>query len=291
VCSHPHQPPHRRRLWVCVVAGLAAALGASPRARACDGTTERIVGYSWQEDQYVVEERPLDGAGPRFLTRRLTTGEVVDEVTCPSGVCTEAEALGIRACSFHPVPRKPPEGLWLAQIEDGGGDAEVRVGQGPTTQPLLRVRGTGRLALRGGVRVDGHVILFLTDAIDRGGCLLAHEQAFVVADLDAGARPPPPDGASVWERANTETELMSMPQADEEVRVAPPLPADGLELLTTAARAVAAMHLDALAGCWAQEALAILGQRPPPHAHRPAATVEVEAIRVVTVGSPTPSPP
>jgi len=294
--SRPAPRPIRcLRLWACGIAALAGLASATARAQDCEGTTERIVGYSWQQDEYVVERRALDGSEPtRFVTRQLSTGEVLDEVGCPAGGdCTPAEALGIRACSFRPLPRMLPERLSLQPGADG--DSEVRLAGLGGVVPLMRVRGLGTLTLRSGVRTDAHLIVFLSDVIDPDDCRLTRERAVVVPDPDHGLQALHPAGAAADpgrpKGLLPDIDLLTRAALEPDLRLGAPLSADGLQPLTMAARAAAAVHLDALAGCWAQEALSIIGQQAAP---RPAASlsdgIQVEDIRVIVVAPAKPAP-
>lgn len=278
------------RLWACGAAALASLASGAARAQDCEGTTERIVGYSWQQDEYVVERRSLDGTEPtRFVTRQLSTGDVLDEVACPAGgSCTAAEALGLRACSFRPLPRMLPDRLSLQP--GAGGDSEVRLARSTGVVPLIRVRGLGTLTLRSGVRTDSHLIVFLSDTIDPDDCGLTRERAVVVPDPDWSALAPPSlalaSGAARPKGLLADVDLLTRAVLEPDLRLGTPMSPDGLAPLTMAARAAAAVHLDALAGCWAQEALSILGtqtgSRPVPP---PSPEVQVEDIRVIVVGS------
>ncbi len=281
-----HRPTRRLRLWACGVATLAGLATAPARSEDCEGTTERIVGYSWQQDQYVVERRALDGSEPtRYVTRQLSTGEVLDEVACPAGgTCTAAEALGIRACSFRPLPRMLPDRLSLQLAADG--DSEVRLAGLAGVVPLMRVRGMGTLRLRSGVRADSHVIVFLSDTIDPDDCGLTRERAVVVPDPDwsrHARQAAAPAGARSRVEAGMlpDVDLLTRAPLEPDLRLAGPLSPDGVQPLTMAARAAAAVHLDALAGCWAQEALSILGRQTPARPARSSASVEIEEIRVI----------
>ncbi len=297
VFCHSHRPPRRLRLWACGVAALAGLAGAPAGAEDCEGTTERIVGYSWQQDEYVVERRALDGSEPtRYVTRQLSTGDVLDEVACPAGgSCTAAEALGIRACSFRPLPRMLPDRLSLQPAADG--DSEVRLAGLTGAVPLMRVRGMGRLTLRSGVRADSHVIVFLSDTIDPDDCGLTRERAVVVPDPDWSSRArqaaaPVAGPARTQGGKLPDVDLLTRAPLEPDLRLAGPLSPDGVQPLTMAARAAAAVHLDALAGCWAQEALSILGQQNGSRAAaRPSPSVEVEEIRVIVPESSKPSAP
>jgi len=294
VSSRVHRPIRRLRLWACGIAALAGLASATARAQDCEGTTERIVGYSWQQDQYVVERRSLDGAEPtRYVTRQLSTGDVLDEVACPGGgTCTAAEALGIRACTFRPLPRMLPDQLSLQP--GAGGDSEVRLAGSSGVVSLMRVRGLGTLTLRSGVRTDSHLIVFLSDTIDPDDCRLTRERAVVVPDPDRSARLRPVAGVTI-ERSHAtgllpDIDLLTRAAMEPDLRLASPLSPEGLQPLTMAARAAAAVHLDALAGCWAQEALSIIGQqavRPP---MPPGPDVQVEDIRVIVGGPVGPQP-
>jgi hypothetical protein len=278
-----HPPPRRLRLWACGIAALAGLASATAQAQDCEGTTERIVGYSWQQDEYLVERRSLDGSEPtRFVTRQLSTGDVLDEVACPGGGgCTAAEALGIRACSFRPVPRMLPDQLALQP--GAGGDSEVRLVGSSGIVPLLRVRGLGTLTLRSGVRTDSHLIVFLSDTIDPDDCGLTRERAVVVPNPDRAMRLRAAAGPTLEHTRAPgilpDVDLLTRAAMEPDLRLATPMSPDGLQPLTMAARAAAAVHLDALAGCWAQEALSIIGQQSA----RRTPTVEVEAIQVIVV--------
>lgn len=289
--------PDRRRAAPRLLRGLfglavaAGLLGRAPRAQACAGIAERIVGYSWQQDEYVVELSALDGGEPsRYVTRRLSTGDVVDDVTCPGAEpCTATDALGLRACWYRALPKAAPHDLSLDPAPDDAGASEVRLAEPSGAVPLFRVRGTGTLSIRAAVRVDGHLIVFVTDTVEPGECGLTHERAVVVVDPDAAAVA---DGETSptrpAEAEAVDIDLDGGSASDPEVRVAPPLSPDGLEPLTMAARAAAAVHLDALAGCWAQEALSIIGRQSAARAGRRAVPdVEVEAVRVIVIGAET----
>lgn len=293
----PVRPPFCRAArhlptWVWGLAGLAGVLSTAPRAQACEGTAERVVGYSWQQDEYVVELSTVDAAEPsHYVTRRLSTGEVLDDVTCPDAQpCTATEALGLHACWYRPLPRTGPGDLSVQPVGDGALDSEVRLAGEAGTLPLFRVRGAGTLAVRAAVRVDGHRIVFLTDTVDPEGCNLTRERAVVIADPGPALADGQASAAVPLDREPLQVELVAT-LAAADARVAAPLSPDGLQPLTMAARAAAAVHLDALAGCWAQEALSIIGRQSARAGRHPMPDVEVEAVRVIVIGSSTQSEP
>ena len=114
--------------WVLVVVWLVYSAGDARAAETCDSSAETVIGYSAQRDQYLTEERSVDAAEPpRYVIRRLTTDEVVDYVTCADADrCTKGDALGLKACSFRPVPRNIPDDLSLAVAGSDESVAEVR---------------------------------------------------------------------------------------------------------------------------------------------------------------------
>lgn len=260
------------------VAALATAWGDPRPAAACEGTTERIVGYSVNEDEYVAEERSLSGEEPpHYVTRRLSTDEVIDFVTCPGpGPCTTTEALGVRACSFHPVPRLTLEKLSVTPEGDDPARSEVWFdgSKGPT--PLLRVRGEGAIGLRS-VRAGSSVVLFLKQTQGDDGCPRTHERAVL---LNA-------PGAKLQE-----LDLTTAPEPAREARLSELPSAEPVAPLAQAAQAAAATGLDALAACWAKEALWIMQVQHVRAAQRARArelaepTIEVSDVKVI-VGAPT----
>ncbi len=260
-------------------ATLTAGWGGSRPAAACEGTTERIVGYSVNEDQYVAEERSLSGAEPsHFVTRRLSTDEVLDFVTCPGpGTCTTTEALGVRACSFRPVPRLALDKISLQPDAERPAQSQVWLDgtKGPT--PLLRVRGEGAIGLRG-VRSGESVVLFLKETLGDEGCRRSHERAVLLND--SGAKLP-------------ELDLTTAPEPTTEVRLSAASPsAEPVAPLAQAAQAAAATGLNALAACWAQEALWLIQVQHARATQRarardlPEPTIEVSDVKVI-VGPPS----
>ncbi|HVV17467.1 MAG TPA: hypothetical protein VHH90_09715 [Polyangia bacterium] len=266
--------------WLLVVMWLVCSAGGARAAEPCHGTAETIVGYSSQRDQYLAEERSVDGALPvRYVIRRLTTDEVVDYVTCAdAGACSKGDALGLKACSFRPVPRAVPDDLSLAVAGTDESVAEVRgAGKGGEVA-LLRVRRAGRLVLRGGARTASSLVVFLTDTVDDGVCgESTHERAIMVAEPAASIAPP-------------EIDLTVAPDVGTDVRVSQPPSDASLQALTMAARTAAAAHLDGLAGCWAQQALAMIGaarqRRVPRKPVEP--SIELESVRMIVVRSQVP---
>ncbi len=260
--------------WVLVLVWLVYSGGDAGAAETCDGSAETVLGYSSQRDQYLTEERSADGAeSPRYVIRRLTTDEVVDYVTCAGGgPCTKDDALGLRACSFRPVPRNIPDDLSLAVAGSDESIAAVLAGRrvGPVAGPvaLLHVRRAGRLVLRSGARSGSNVVVFLTDTVDDVDCgETTHERAIMVTE-PAGPNTPP------------QIDLTAAPEIGIDVREAQPPSAAGLQSLTMAARTAAAAHLDGLAGCWAQQALAMISaarQRRMQRAIDP--SFELESVR------------
>jgi hypothetical protein len=197
-------------------------------------------------------------------------------VTCAgSGPCTMGDALGLRACSFRPVPHAIPEDMSLAPAEDDPSGAEVRgTGKrGPAT--LLLVRRAGRLVLRGGVRSASNVVVFLTDTVEDGACGPSRrERAVMVAEPEAPIPPP-------------QVDLTAAPEVAIDVRVAH-RSAAGLEALTLAARTAAAAHLDGLAGCWAQQALSLIASQRQRRTQRRsgAPSIRVESVRLIVRATP-----
>jgi hypothetical protein len=268
-----------------VVVWLVYSAGDARAAETCDSSAETVIGYSAQRDQYLTEERSVDAAEPsRYVIRRLTTDEVVDYVTCADGgACTKGDALGLKACSFRPVPRNIPDDLSLAVAGTDESIAEVR-GAGPQGQTagqvaLLRVRRAGRLVLRSGVRTGSNLVLFVTDTVDDETCgETTHERAIMVT-APAASIPPP------------EIDLTVAPEVGIDLRMSrAPSPAD-LAALTTAAQTAAAAHLDGLAGCWAQQALAMISAARQPRAPKTPVepSIEVESIRMIVVHSQVPA--
>ncbi|MES1207243.1 MAG: hypothetical protein ABUS79_15000 [Pseudomonadota bacterium] len=263
--------------WVLVVLWLVGTAGDVRAAETCDASAETVIGYSAQRDQYLTEERSVDAAEPlRYVIRRLTTDEVVDYVTCADGgACTKGDALGLKACSFRPVPRNIPDDLSLAVAGSDESIAEVR-GAGKEGQvALLRVRRAGRFVLRGGVRTASNLVVFVTDTVDDETCgERTRERAIMVAEPAAAIAPP-------------EIDLTVAPDVGIDVRLSQAPSAADLAALTTAARTAAAAHLDGLAGCWAQQALAMIGaarqRRVPKKPVEP--SIEVESIRMIVVRS------
>ncbi|HVY39262.1 MAG TPA: hypothetical protein VHM31_15065 [Polyangia bacterium] len=267
--------------WVLVVVWLVGSAGDARAGDTCASSAETVIGYSAQRDQYLTEERSVDGAEPpRYVIRRLSTDEVVDYVTCADGgPCTKGDALGLKACSFRPVPRNIPDDLSLGLAGSDESIAEV-LGAGKTGPvALLRVRRAGQLVLRSGARSGSSVVVFLTDTVEDDTCgETTHERAIMVSE-PAGPSTPP------------EVDLTVAPAVGIDVREAqPPSPA-ALQTLTTAARTAAAAHLDGLAGCWAQQALAMISaaqqRRVPKKPIDP--SVELESVRVVVVAPHVPA--
>lgn len=267
--------------WVLVVVWLVCSAGDARAAETCDSSTETVIGYSSQRDQYLTEERSVDGAEPlRYVIRRLSTDEVVDYVTCAdSGPCTTGDALGLRACSFRPVPRTIPDDLSLAVAGSDETTAEVlgRGNIGPVA--LLRVHRAGRLVLRSGARSGSSVVVFLTDTVDDEDCgETTHERAVMVSE---------PAGPHTL----SEIDLTAAPSVGIDVREAQPPSGAALASLTTAARTAAAAHLDGLAGCWAQQALAMISaarqRRVPKKPLDP--SVELESVRMIVVAPHVPA--
>ncbi|MFL5307184.1 MAG: hypothetical protein ACJ8F1_18355 [Polyangia bacterium] len=269
--------------YVLVVVWLVCSAGAARARDTCDSSSETVIGYSAQRDRYLTEERSVDAAEPsRFVIRRLSTDEVVDYVTCADGgACTKGDALGLKACSFRPVPRNIPDDLSLGIAGDDESLAEVRgARQGLTAGEvaLLRVRRAGRLVLRSAVRNVSNLIVFVTDTVDDDTCgETTHERAIMVPEHLASVAPP-------------EIDLTVAPEVGVDVRVSrTPSPAD-LRALTMAAQTAAAAHLDGLAGCWAQQALAMISaarqRRVPKKPVEP--SIEVESIRMIVVHSQAP---
>jgi len=280
-----------RRDWVAAVAAILCVVTSSRIALACDGTTEHIVGYSWQRLKYVVEERSSEATEPsRFVTRRISTDEVLDYVTCAgSGACTMSDALGMRACSFRPVPPKAPGELSLEAAGDSIGEVRLAGKDGPVT--LLRVLGAGTLGLRSGARRGANIIVFLTDAHDQGGCPRTVERAGVVLDPEAALRDREASAQMSTDGVPLEIDLTEAPDIDVDVRVAHRATLARMKALTAAARTAAAVHLDALAGCWAQQVLAMVtSRRQHRHRRKPLVpSVRVEDVRVIAVRSPAPA--
>src|SRR5258706_291750 len=114
-----------RRAWVGL--SLAGALiGPVRGARACEGSgEERIVAYSL--DKYAVRSNP-NPAQPdrsRFVIRRLSTGEPLDQIDCAAtGACELTAVLGMRGCSYaRVVVGKTLYGLELDPV--GGADSPL----------------------------------------------------------------------------------------------------------------------------------------------------------------------
>lgn len=257
------------RIWIVGAAWLVGQVGRMPAAQACGGTTDHIVGYSWQRDEYVTEERSLDGAAPsRFVTRALGTDQVVDYATCSGPApCTAPDTLGMQACWLHPLPNSPPLELSLGQVEGDPAGAEVRLAENGAVVSLVRLHRAGRLILRSAVRSESSVILFLADTVEEKGCARTHERAVAVSLA--------PPGGDVPEIDLT---LPAVPVIN--LREAPPLSPERLEPLAMAARSAAAAHLDALAACWAQQALSIMAAARARRSS-PDPTIEVEDVRVI----------
>lgn len=254
--------PSRQPLTVAFGGAWLALAVLTPRtATGCEQTTERVVGYSVQRDEYVAEERSgADGA--RYLTRRLSSDDVVDHVACPPGApCSTGDALGMRACSFRPVPLRASPEMSLEAGEDPGA-LEVRMAGREKPLGLLRVHGEGTVGLRSAVRTGSQTLLFLTDSSDEGGCPRTRERAVLMTDPETGP-------------AERDVDLTDADETGTEVRLATPASPERLNALTMAARAAAAAHLDALAGCWAQQALAIISRQ-----HRDRASALPREVRL-----------
>jgi hypothetical protein len=277
-----------RRVWVAAVASILCVVTGSRIASACDGTTQHIVGYSWQRLKYVVEERSPATAEPsRFVTRRISTDEVLDSVTCAgSGTCTMSDALGMRACSFRPVPAKAPGELSLEAAGDSIGEVRLAGKDGPVT--LLRILGAGTLGLRSGARRGANIVVFLTDTHDQDGCPRTVERAGVVADPEAPLRDREASVEMSTDGVPPELDLTEAPGVDIDVRVAHRATLARMRALMAAARTAAAAHLDALAGCWAQQVLSMVTSLRH-HRHRRkllVPSIRVEDVRVIVVRSP-----
>lgn len=274
------------------IASIVCVVGGARASAACDGTSQQIVGFSWRRDKYVVQERsPNSAKRARYLTKRLTTDEVLDYVTCAgSGPCAMSEALGMRACSFRPVPAKAPEAMSLESSGVAAG-AEVRLAgkDGPIT--LLHVRGGGALALRSGARAGTNMIVFLTGTQDEGGCLRTLERAVMLADPESPVRDWEANDSISSDGIPPDVDLTDVPYADVELRIAHRPSLARMEALTTAARTAAAAHLDALAGCWAQQVLSMAASVRHHHHHhrhkkRPLApSIRIEDAGIVVVRS------
>jgi hypothetical protein len=266
--------------WVLVVVWLVCS--AEARAEeTCAASAETVIGYSAQRDQYLTEERSADGAEPpRYVIRRLSNDEVVDYVTCADGgPCTKGDALGLKACSFRPVPRNIPDDLSLAIAGSDESIAEVLGAGKAGPVALLRVRRAGQLVLRSGARIGSSVVVFLTDTVDDDTCgETTHERAVMVSE-PAGPNTPP------------QVDLTPPPSVDIDVREAQPPSLAALQTLTTAARTAAAAHLDGLAGCWAQQALAMITAAQHPRVPKKPIdpSVELESVRVVVVAPHVPA--
>jgi hypothetical protein len=281
-----------RRNWRLAVASIVCFVSGSPAWSACDGTSEQVVGFSGQRDKYVIEERSPNGAEPsRYLTRRLTSPEVLDYVTCAgAGRCTMSDALGMKACSFRPVPPKAPEALSVdSSGEAAGTDVRLAGKDGPVT--LLHLGGAEAFGLRSGARAGSNMILFLTSTQDEGGCRRTVERAVMVTDPESAVGDREAIDSIPYDEISTDVDLGGEPGADVQLRIALPPTLARKKALTTAARTAAAAHLDALAGCWARQALSMATSvRHHRHKKRPfVPPIQVEDLGIFIVRSTDPA--
>jgi len=197
-----------------------------------------------------------------------------------------SDALGMRACSFRPVPAKALEAMSLESSGEAA-SADVRLAgkDGPIT--LLHVRGVGVLGLRSGARAGTNMIVFLTGTQDEGGCLRTLERAVMVADPEAPVRDWEAKDSISSDGIPPDVDLTDVADADVELRIAHRPSLARMEALMAAARTAAAAHLDALAGCWAQQVLSMATSvRYHHHRHKkrpvvPSIRIEDAAIIVV----------
>ncbi len=241
-------------------------MGGARRAQGCEGSTDQVAGYSLLNDQYVSQEESVSGAGsPRYLVRRLTTDEVVDYIGCEGpGPCGLGDALGMRSCSFIPVPRRSAEGTTLARVPNQASVWEVSWNRRTGPVPLVRVRAAGVPSVRGLVHMGSFMALFLIDTVDDGECLRTHERAVAVSEpssTDGDAEP----GAQI-SAPPPEVDLTAASDVDIALRPPTVRSPQLVDALGLAAMTASAAGLEGLGACWAQQALSIRAsqRRPPP---------------------------
>ena len=225
-----------------------------------------MAGYSLLNDQYVSQEESVSGTGSaRYLVRRLTTDEVVDYIGCEgSGPCSLSDALGMRSCSFIPVPRRSAEGTTLARVPDQPSVWEVAWSRRTGPLPLVRVRAAGVPSVRGLVHLGSFMVLFLIDTVDDGECLRTHERAVAVSEPSA-TEPEAESGAQIA-APPPEVDLTAAPDVDIALRPPTVRSPQLVDALALAAITASAAGLEGLGACWAQQALSIRAaqRRPPP---------------------------
>jgi hypothetical protein len=244
-------------LAVCAQAHVAAA---------CEGSSvERIVGYSVGSDRYAIRSQP-SAAEPersRFLIRRLSTGEPIDNVDCAkSGPCELTAVLGMRGCSFASVaPGRTLYGLELAPVGGGGSPLWTLSLEGKGGRvPVLAVRADAPLELRTAARMGRHVVVVVSETFG-GSCVRVTDHVLVLDDSEL--RTLRSEGAKVSAEAGPRE--ISLHEADRDSvpipRTSRPFRPMRARTVAKAARAAAAAGMVRLASCWIAHNVAVMTPR------------------------------
>jgi hypothetical protein len=217
-------------------------------ARACEGAKEQVVGYAIGSDRYAVRVQPAAASETaRFVIRRLSSGEPIDQVACSqTGACELTDVLGMRSCSFARLgSSRTTHGLVLEPAPEGGPRWNLSLDATTGRVPLLVLHGDGELDLRVAHIVGRHVLLVVRENVG-GSCPVSREWALLLSEGDL--RP----GRQRVEGAPRETDLGGEAGLDEAPapRPATPFHPMPIRMLLKAARTAAASGMDHLAACW-----------------------------------------
>jgi hypothetical protein len=242
---------------------LLLASGGARASAPCAAGAERVVGYAVGSDRYAVREDPSPSSSPRFVVRRLSTGEPAARVTCASAArCDLTDALGLSGCSYSVLPAaRATHGLLLSRVGEGGTDWVLEQEGRPGPVKLLDVRGAGELEIRT-VRIVGQRALVVVRQTEPDLCPSTIER---VLELDESELRP---GRARVERAHSVVDLDEWGPTDLPVRVVPPFRAMRPKVVVRAALTAAAAGLPHLAACWIQHNADLMSDRARDSLHR-----------------------
>jgi hypothetical protein len=246
-----------RGRWIIVVAVAVPLVSATEhRASPCEAGDERVVAQSVASDRYAVRAQPpasasaSEPAGPRYVIRRLSTGEPIDNVACAQpGPCDLADVIGVTACSFAPVaPGKGLRDLVLEPAQADGGPASLVRAEKTARVPLVTLHAEGALALRAAIPAGRRLVVVIAET--RGGaCPATSERALLLDEDEARGMSSTRGDAPPAEPRRVDLDASDADDVPDLRTASPPHPMP-VKALVLAARAAAASGMERLALCW-----------------------------------------